>query len=164
MTTTIELMRAAVEREGGLCVVCGGRCGPDDARRRSDPDQFGDCAMNWVAMCRACRAFLAGKAPPPAQRVFHYHDAGRIKRAWRRFWNIGLFVLSVSVYAALWGIAGYTIWSSIDSPLEAFGTAVLMLFLIALAYRVAVVRDGPPTIVHHHTHAPQRVWFEEKSW
>ena len=157
--TLDEMMAEAVARTDGHCVFCGGTCRSTDARRHSDPGPYGDSAANFAAMCVPCQQFFAGKAPAPARRVFHFYDASRARLALRRFWNVGLFALSVTVYSALWGIAGLMLWHGIDSPFKAFGTALLMLFLISLAYRITVLRDThrPHTQTVHHTFDPQLV-------
>lgn len=161
VTAAAMLHRNAVARDGGLCVVCGGVCGPEDVRRRCERDPLrGDTAMNFVAMCRACQDFLGKKLPPPARRVYHFYDASRFRRTMRRTWNIGLFVLGLTVYGALWASAGWAVYQGFGNPFSAIATGVLMAMLLGIAYRIAVLgRDRPPTarVVHHHTFEPQSV-------
>lgn len=161
MTDDLDLMAQAVQRDGGYCVVCGCPCGPQDARRRIDPGPAGDGPMNFVAMCGGCRGFLGGKLPPPARYIAHIYDAGRFRRSLRKFASLALAALFLGAYFVLCGIVGYLLRLGVSSPLQALASAVLILFLFAISFRIYHgiwgETEEPPVQRVHHTFDPQRV-------
>src|SRR5688500_3556004 len=119
-----ETMRAAIARDGGLCVTCGRPCQAGEVRQRIVADRAPDDPMNWVAMCRACQEARAGRLPPPARFVYHVHDATVTRERIYRIGRTSLAAIMILSWIGFAAVFGY---------LLALGSQGLVSHLIATA-------------------------------
>lgn len=160
----LEAMRAAVERDDGMCVICGRPCGATDVRQRIDPEAAVDSPSNWVAMCRGCQESLANRMPPPARFVYHIHDRTKLRR---QLYELGRWTL-LTTTAACWfgftGLLGYLMYLGADGVGWHLMTMLSAFFLLGWAWKFFEAwRLGPQQNVQqvHHTFDPQVVHMRE---
>lgn len=122
--------RAAIAREGGLCVTCGRPCKPGEARRRIVADLGPDDPMNWVAMCWGCQEALAGRLPPPARFVYHVHDATVTRERMYRLGRTSLVAIMIVSWIGFAAVFGYLLAlgaQGLGSHLIATASGLLLL-------------------------------------
>lgn len=159
-----ETMRAAIARDGGLCVTCGRPCKAGEARQRIVADKAPDDPINWVAMCRACQEALAGRLPPPASFVYHVHDASRFRTRLRQVVHWTLATFTFTVLAVLGAALGWFLYVGVHGVEEVLFSLLASALLLGAAYGIflrVIGEHGPPVQRVHHTHEPQTVTVKE---
>lgn len=158
-------MAKAVARHGGLCCLCGRPCGPEDARRHSEPGAFGDGPQNFAAMCRLCRAWLDQGGPAPARYVVHLrHGPGTGLHRLQRAASGLLLVLLVATGLGYLAAVGYVLHHAAEGgPWHVLGAGMLIVATMMVAG--GVVRgwrgERPPVQRVHHTFEAQIVEVRE---
>lgn len=134
-----ELVREAVNRDGARCRVCGRPCGDREAWRHSEPDQFGDSAANFSAMCIKCSLFLSQGGVRPARYISYSYDRGRARWLVTRLVVYSLVAMLLTFYV-MFSVFTYSVifrWTNHDSS-SAAGTLVISTFVVSVGAYVLI--------------------------
>lgn len=162
--TNADVMRLAVERDGGLCVTCGRRCREHEVRQRIVVDKAPDDPMNWVAMCEGCQGALAERMPPPAQFVYHIHDKGKLFRQCHRIAKFSLLGITGMTWTGFALLLGYLMYLGASGVGWHLFMMLSAFFLLAWAWKFFdAYYEGNSGNVQQvrHVHEPQVVYVKE---